>query len=237
MKTIAIMQPYLFPYIGYFQLINEVDRFVVYDDVAFIKGGWINRNYIQVNGRPHLFTVPVSKVSLETKINRIRMSTENNNLDFWKSKFLKKIRLSYSKSRNFSEVMPIIERVLETDSSLLIDWINVSFSLINEYLGISTEIVLSSEGFSNQNLKSEERILDICRIQNAKRYVNPIGGVELYDSEEFRKNGIELRFIRNLSREYDQFGGDFIPNLSIIDVMMFCGKEEILKMLGEFKLE
>jgi hypothetical protein len=233
MKTVAIMQPYLFPYIGYFQLVNEVDAFVLYDDVAFIRRGWINRNYIQSNGKPSLFTIPVSKVPLGEKINTVRVSIDEK----WKLKFLKRITREYSKSANFSKIMPIIQRVVETDSNLLVDWVKSSLSLINEYLGIETEIVISSEVFANQNLKSTERILDICRIMNAERYINPIGGLELYDPGEFRKNGIDLRFIYNQSRSYDQFGSDFIPNLSIIDVMMFCDKVRILKMLKEFKLE
>lgn len=231
MKKVAIMQPYLFPYIGYWQLINAVDEFVVYDDVNFIKGGWINRNNILLNGKAFLFTLPLENSSSYKLIKEIDV-TSNLKL---KEKICKTISAAYSKAPYFSEVFSLIENVLMKDgkvSELVYD----SIIQINNYLGISTKILLSSEINQNRELKSDKRVINIVKNLNGQIYINAIGGQELYSKEEFKKNNIDLYFIKTNKIEYKQFKDEFVPNLSIIDVLMFNSPEDVRELLTKYEL-
>jgi hypothetical protein len=229
---LAIMQPYLFPYIGYFQLMNAVDKFVVYDDVTFIKKGWINRNNILVNGRSHRFTIPLKNASQNVLIKDLELSITEK----WKNGFFNTIKHSYSKAPFFNNTISIIENVINTDSNFILDWHLKSFELIKTYLNIGTKIVKTSSIYNNQELKGQYRIMDICLKERTKFYLNPIGGKELYESGLFHKNGIILNFINSESIRYSQFGNQFIPSLSIIDVMMFNSVEAIKEMLKLYKV-
>ena len=233
---LAIMQPYLFPYIGYFQLIAAVDKFVVYDDVNFIKGGWINRNNILVNKKSNLFTVPLHKSSSFLLINETRI-----NLKFytsWKIKFLRTIEQSYKKALFFNEVYSLIANVLGNYEGDLISKLAVnSIKSVCEYLEIQTEIIPTSEIYNNKILSGQDRVLDICRIENASIYINALGGKELYDKHSFQVKGVQLNFIKTLPVKYKQFIDDFTPWLSIIDVLMFNSVEEISVMLNNYELE
>jgi hypothetical protein len=218
--TIAIMQPYIFPYIGYFQLINAVDKFVIYDDVNFINKGWINRNNILVSGQAHLFTIP-----LKDAVN-----------DPWKKKFLKTLQQSYMKAPNYQKVFLLIEEIVNFEARTIAELTLHALQKICRYMNITTEIVPSSSVYNNTELKAQDRILDICKQEKAVHYINPIGGMELYDKNKFEKEGIKLNFIKSTASPYPQFKNAFVPWLSIIDILMFNDTESVDKLLKEFEL-
>ena len=229
---LAIMQPYIFPYIGYFQLIKAVDKFVLYDDVNFINRGWINRNRILVNGSDSMFTIPLKDASQNKLINEIDVNWDNN----WKGKFLKTIEQAYKKALFYENILPIIEKTVEIQEAQFSKIIENNLRLICEYLEIKTEIISSSTIYQNTDKKAQERILDICLQEKANHYINPIGGLELYDKDVFANENMQMNFIKSKSVEYKQFKNDFVPWLSMIDVLMFNSKEEINKFLDNYEL-
>jgi len=232
MPKIAIMQPYIFPYIGYFQLINAVDKFVVLDDVNYINKGWINRNSILVNGKGNLFTIPLKEASQNKLINEIYISDEPK----WKINFLKTIQQNYKKASHFGIVYPIIEEIVNSINSKISAFNYYAIIKINNYLGIKTEIISTSSMYGNCALKAQNKIIDICKKENATIYINPIGGVELYNREDFTDKNLELFFIKSNDIKYLQFSNDFSPWLSIIDVMMFNSPQTITNFLEQYTL-
>lgn len=229
---IAIMQPYIFPYIGYFQLINAVDKFIIYDDVNFINKGWINRNRILVNGKDCLFTIPLKEASQNKLINSIEVNWDSA----WKSKFLKTIEQSYKKAPYYQQVLPLIEGLLNTEKSIFSEIIFENLTQVCQYLEIKTEIVPSSSIYHNTHLKAQERIIDICVQEKTDTYINPIGGLELYDKAAFQAIGKELFFIKSKAIRYTQFKNEFVPWLSIIDILMFNSPEHISTLLNDYEL-
>ena len=229
---LAIMQPYIFPYIGYFQLIKAVEKFVLYDDVNFINRGWINRNRILVNGSDSMFTIPLKDASQNKLINEIDVNWDSN----WKNKFLKTIEQAYKKAPFYENVLPIIQKTIDVEETQFSKIIENNLILICEYLNIKTEIISSSVIYQNTDKKAQERILDICFQEKANHYINPIGGLELYDKEDFAKENMKMDFIKSLPFEYKQFKNEFVPWLSMIDVLMFNSKEEINKFLDNYEL-
>ncbi len=229
---VAIMQPYFFPYIGYFQLINAVDVFVVYDDVNYIKKGWINRNTILVNESSHLFSVPLQNMSQNKLINEIEISESNK----WKIDFLKTINASYKKAPFYAGVYPVIEKIINFNQPNLALYIQYSIQQLCDYLKINTQFITSSEIIKNNELKGENKILDICVQLGATNYINAIGGKDLYDSAHFSEKNIKLQFIKSEKIEYKQFKNEFIPWLSIIDVLMFNSKSDVVRMLNQYDL-
>jgi hypothetical protein len=229
---IAIMQPYFFPYIGYFQLVNAVDKFIFYDDVAFIKQGWINRNRILLNGKDHLITLKLDGASSFKLINEIEIIQKNGTL-------LKTIIQAYSKAPFFNEFVPLVQEVFDAMNKLSSISKIAEFSVkkVSEYLNLSTIFETSSDVYSTSKLlRKEERIFAICKRNNADTYINPDGGKELYDKRSFRKEGITLFFIKNQISEYTQFKNYFIPGLSIIDVMMFNPPNLVREMICRYEL-
>lgn len=229
---LGIMQPYFFPYIGYWQLINLVDVYVIYDDVNFIKKGWINRNRILCNGKDLMINILLNKVSQNKLINEIYLVDDI----IWKNKLLKTIENNYKKAPYFSHVMPLITEIILNKENNLALYLFYSLVTISTYIGIKTKFLLSSHIDKNNSLKGENKILEICKILNTDTYINAIGGMELYSFDNFINNGINLAFIKTNEITYKQFNKEFVPNLSIIDVMMFNSKEEILKMLNAYTL-
>ena len=225
---IGIMQPYLFPYIGYWQLIHAVDAFVVYDDVNY-KRGWINRNNILLNGERRLFTIKLEGASQCRLINDIAI------LDTF-SGFVKTLRQYYNKTPFFREVMDLLNKIIMFDKSNLAAFIAGSISIIAEYMEIDTKLLMSSDIEKNNSLKGQAKIIDICNILRATEYINAIGGVELYNAAAFKENGVKLKFLKTNFVPYEQFKNEFIPGLSIIDVMMFNSKEKIRDMLKNYEL-
>ena len=233
---LAVMQPYIFPYIGYFQLIQATDVFVFYDDVNFIKGGWIHRNRLLVNNSDILFTVPLLKPSSFRKLNEIEINTKIYKT--WKEKFFRTIKQSYSKAPFYKEVLPLIESVFTSVDSVNIGKLAArSVMEICNYLDIKTQFIFSSERFAeSQNMGRTDRLLYIAKLLKSHTYINTIGGKELYKTEDFIKEEIVLKFIKTGEVVYPQYAHKFIPNLSIIDVLMFNSKEEIQKMLNSYEL-
>ena len=231
-QIIAIMQPYVFPYIGYFQLINAVDKFVVYDDVAFINKGWINRNNVLVGGKASMFTIPLVGASQ----NRLIREIEIDNLAIWGKKFLKTIEQSYKKAPFYQEGIAIVENVFNSTPTNIAELAVSSLKETCQFLKINTEIVKSSTVYNNQDLKAQVRILDICLQEKAAHYINPIGGMAIYDKQLFADNKILLNFIKAKPVIYKQFGQEFIPWLSMIDILMFCSVDEIHEHLNKFEL-
>ncbi|QOG03800.1 WbqC family protein [Flavobacterium sp. MDT1-60] len=229
---VAIMQPYFFPYIGYFQLINAVDTFVIYDDVNFIKKGWINRNNILVNKKQFLFSIDLKGASQNRLINEIEID-ENSH---WKADLLKTIRFAYAKAPFFENVFPIIKNIVEHNEINVSKLIVYSLQKICNFLSIETEILISSDLNKNKYLKSQNKIIEICKKLDATTYINAIGGLTLYDEELFLKNNISLSFIKSNPVNYSQFKEVFIPHLSIIDVMMFNSPERIKDFLNQCEL-
>lgn len=229
MKRVAIMQPYLFPYIGYFQLINLVDDFVIYDDVQYIVRGWINRNNILINNNKNLFTVSLDHSSANKLINEVKIKD-----DFVKLR--KMISISYAKAPYKNEVLNLINEILEYPDNNLARFIGNSLECISVYLGMSTRFLYSSQIPKDNSLKGQYKIMAICKELSATHYVNPIGGVEIYDKEYFDDQGIDLKFIKSDEIDYKQFGGEFVTGLSIIDVMMFNSPDQIKVLLEKFEL-
>lgn len=229
---IAIMQPYFLPYIGYWQLINAVDKFVLLDDVNYINRGWINRNRILVNGKENFITIPLIKVSQNKKINEIEISSDIK----WKKSLVKTIEFNYKKAKYYSEVNEILLSCINCDKSNLTEYINYSLVRISDYLEIKTEFVASSTVYENENLKAEDRIIDICLKERASDYINPIGGTDLYSIEDFKQKNLNLYFLKTMNIEYLQIKNSFVPWLSIIDVLMFNSKYEVKKMLNMYEL-
>lgn len=229
---VGIMQPYFFPYIGYWQLMNEVDVYVIYDDVNFIKGGWINRNRILTNGKPSYFNVQMKGASPFKKINEVEVSDD----PIFKRKLLSTLKMSYSKAPYFSQIYPIIENIINNEESNLAKYLEYSIRSIANYLDMNTKIIVSSNLKKNNELKGKEKVIHICKLLNATDYINAIGGQEMYDYESFEENCIQLSFLKTDDIFYKQYGNDFIPYLSIIDVLMFNSKEQVKEMLNRFEL-
>jgi hypothetical protein len=218
---LAIMQPYLFPYIGYFQLMAAVDRFVVYDDVAFIKGGWINRNCLRQGGQRQLFTLPLKGASPNRRIADTRIDLPQ--LPHWLAGFRRTLAQNYGRAPHFERVQALVDDVFEPPWPTSIATLNLrALRCVAGYLGIDTDIVDSSAGYGNRDLSGQDRVIDICRREGARTYANAIGGRELYDAAAFARHGVALRFLKTGDLRYAQGRGAFVPSLSILDVLMHC---------------
>ena len=226
---VAIMQPYFIPYIGYWQLINMVNTFVIYDDVNFTKGVFVNRNNILHNNTSQLVTLQLIGASQNKKINEI--SVGNNS-----KKILKTIKHNYSKAPYFKETYLLMENMFANNEDNLSKFLGNSLQIISTYLEINTRFLYSSKINNNKSLKAQDKLIEISQLLSATDYINTIGGVELYEKDDFKKAGINLSFIKTTNVEYKQYKNQFVQNLSIIDVMMFNSKEEIREMLTQFKL-
>jgi len=218
---LAIMQPYLFPYIGYFQLI-------IYDNIQFTKKGWINRNRILVNGADTYITLPLKKDSDYLNI-KDRFLSDDWSIE--RKKILNRITESYRKAPQFNFVYPIIESILMYEERNLFSFIFNSIKEIKQYLDIKTPLIISSSIPINHNLKAGNKVIELCKARKATIYINPIGGVELYSKEDFKNDGLELQFLKANNITYPQFKNDFVPFLSIIDVMMFNNKQTVTEYI------
>ena len=227
MKRIAIMQPYVFPYIGYFQLICATDTFVFYDDVNYINRGWINRNRILLNGKEQLFTIPCIEASQNKLIKDVKVLNDKSI-----SKVMTTIITAYKKSPYFADVFPIIEKTLRFDGDIPVSQLAVN-SVINvcEYLHLQRNFKISSEEYDNRELKKADRLIDICHREGISAYINPSGGREIYSKDYYKDKGIALDFLISDKAEYPQFNYAYVSWLSIIDVLMFNSKDKINNVL------
>lgn len=223
------MQPYLFPYLGYYQLVNSVDKFVFYDDVTYIKSGYINRNSILHNGRSQRFTIPVVGASSNKNIRSL-------NFDSNVKKTLKSISFNYQSSPYFSEVYPMIEDLLLQEDRNIANLCAKSIKLVFDYVGKDKDFVFSSDLNYLRTAEPSDKLIEICKRLSCKTYINSIGGHSLYSRDYFNDNGVELFFIKTKKHTYKQGTQEFVPNLSMIDLMMWNSKENLRFLLDQFEL-
>lgn len=231
MTSIAIMQPYFFPYIGYYQLIDQVDIFVILDNVHYIKRGWINRNRILKAQRNIAWlTLPLQKASQNRLINNHVLHASGEQL-------LPSLHQAYCNAPYYKQIFPILEKLLNYPKYDLVTFLQNSLSCVQNLLNIYTKTCLSSSLGLSAELNGQDRILAICKSLQATRYLNLSGGSALYDAEKFFQNEIELCFIKRISVPYQQFTGDFIADLSIIDILMFNSIATVQGMLKKYEME
>jgi hypothetical protein len=231
---LGIMQPYVFPYIGYFQLVRAVDELVFYDDVNYIKNGWINRNRILLNGTDHYITLPCTKASPNRLIREIEINRRNSD----ENKLLKTIYLAYKKAPFFDHIFPLIEGLWQMEMKKISNFAQQSIIQFAKYLEINTEFKSSSESFpETKGMEKADRIIAICKKEQAENYLNVEGGKALYNKKYFMDKGISLHYIKPLPVVYKQFNNKFVPWLSIIDLLMFNDKEKVQVMLDQYELD
>ena len=213
---LAIMQPYFLPYIGYYQLISAVDTFVIYDNIKYSKKSWVNRNRLLVNSEATTFSLPLQKDSDSLDVVERKLAS-----DFNRSKLLNKFRGAYRKAPYFESTYSLLEEIVNYQEDNLFRYIYHSIKKTCAYLGINTEIQISSEIAIDHNLKAKNKVFALCQALGADTYINAIGGAGLYSFGDFRTKGIRLCFLRPHLLDYHQFGGAFVPGLSIVDASMF----------------
>lgn len=230
---LAIMQPYFFPYIGYWQLIHAVDRFMIYDNLNYIRHGWINRNRILINGEPAYITVPLHQSSPYKCIRETVMQSSSA----WCHTLVRKIEITYRRAPYYAEVFPVIEMLILYNTDSLSDYLAHQIQTLAVFMGINTEFVVPSRSYENNDLSGQERVIDICKREGATTYINAPGGQALYDRATFAQNGLDLKFLIPTPVEYKQFGVTHVPWLSIIDVMMFNGVVGTKRLLENYSVE
>lgn len=228
--TLAANQPYFLPYFPYWQLIAAADTFLVSDDYAFMKGSWIPRNRILVNGRIQYFRIEIEDQSCHRFIKDTRLAL------FDVREKLRTLEMAYHKAPNFNDGYALAERILMNPETNLALFLEASIRELCGYMGIETKLLRTSGLPGNCLLRKEKRIFDFCRRMGAERYINAIGGQSLYDKELFRREGIELHFICSEAEPYDQGGFPFVPGLSVIDVIMYNSREAVHERIGQYRL-
>jgi hypothetical protein len=213
---LAIMQPYFLPYVGYWQLMGAVDAFVVYDRIKYTKKGWINRNRMLLNGSDAMFSLPLASGSDQLMVSERTLSSA-----FDRRKLLAQFEGAYRKAPQFDAVQPLLRDVVMCPADNLFDYLWHSIVRIREHLGLNTRLIVSSDVPHDESLKSQDKVLALCGALGATVYVNPIGGVELYDRDAFSLRGITLQFHKARPFDYPQLGAPFVAWLSIVDVLMF----------------
>jgi hypothetical protein len=222
LMRLAIMQPYFLPYIGYFQLIASVDQFIVYDNIKYTKKGWINRNRMLQNGSDVVFSLPLKKDSDSLGVGQRELAA-----DFNRDKLINQFKGAYSKAPHFEETMHLMEKIVRFEGNNLFAYLHHSIIQICNYVGITTDIRVSSSIAIDHTLQGQEKVLALSRATDTKIYINPIGGMELYSKEVFQDKGIELKFIKSRPFEYKQFDESFVPWLSMVDVLMFNPSDRV----------
>ena len=229
---LAIMQPYFLPYLGYFQLMAAADQFVFLDNVNFIKKGWINRNQLLLNGAPHLFTLPLQSASQNKYICDTQITADKK----WVESLQKTIRHAYAKAPHYTAVTDMLSPLLQSDEVMLNVFLADMLTAVARYIGIESEIVRTSRQFDCEDAAGQERIIRICKLLGADHYINPIGGADLYDRDRFDAENIELAFLTPCIKPYLQGSDSFVPNLSILDVLMFNEPRQVNAMLKQAEI-
>lgn len=231
-RRVALMQPYAFPYIGYFQLMAQAHVFVSHDDVAYIKGGWINRNRIADHGRVKWLTLPVRHAPHALPISRRHYALDRDT----PRQILRRLEALYRRAAHFAPTMTLVETILRHEDATVSAFNENALALIAQRIGITTPIRVSSRLAKDEALRGQDRVIDICKRLAATEYINPIGGRRLYDQARFRESGLDLAFLIPAPRSYPIAGLDDREHLSIIDVMMTCDPAEIRAMLSQCRL-
>ena len=231
---VAVMQPYLFPYLGYFQLLNAADTFIFADDVNYIKRGFINRNKILFQEEEQYFTVPCIKVSQNKFINEIKVAVETKG---YPENILLTIKQAYKKAPFLTDVFPMIESIFLSGNDSIATLAASSVESVSKYLEINVDFKYTSVSFSHtKGQERSMRLINITKELGSDSYINPKGGDVLYDKENFMSHGVTLEFLSPQIRPYNQFNDDFVPNLSIIDVLMFNSPEQAKILLEQYEL-
>jgi hypothetical protein len=226
------MQPYWFPYIGYYQLFHAVDKFIFLDDANFIKKGWINRNRINSSGSESFITIPLAKASINRKINTI----DTHDDDRWKKKITNTLVHAYAKAPYYQPVADVVEKSLSNKDDGIVAYASKSVASVLSYLDVPTvEIGYSSE-IESTGLKGQDRIIQICENAECTTYINLSGGMSMYNKDDFEKRGIKLSFLSPVLEEYPQKASSFLPGLSILDVLMMNSPSEVRKFLASYQL-
>lgn len=230
-KTVAMMQPYWFPYLGYFQLIAAADTFVLGDNLQYVHPSWVNRNRVLSAGQPLLFTLPLQKDRSELAINQRQLG---DRADEAVEKLLRTLAMTYSKAPYRDDVLALLQPLLRYSERNLALYLEHSLRQVCAYLQIETPMHVASSlpVDERQVLNKQDRVIKLARHLQAERYLNAIGGTTLYDEDYFTRHGIELRFHRMDELCYTQFKDPFVANLSIIDVMMFNPVSRIRQWLA-----
>ncbi len=227
----AIMQPYFFPYLGYFQLIHAVDTLVFHDDVQFIKGGWIHRNRYLLNGKPRYLTVHLKAFHSADLTKDILHQGVH-------TKSLRAFENAYSKAPYRDAVLQLMSEVLAGESGLIAELAARSITKTSEYLGLKKCFVKSSEEFPQfSGQECTMKLISICNALQSTRYVNLPGGRALYRREDFKAAGIDLHFLDPGLQPYDQGAEPFVASLSILDVMMHNPPGLIRQFLEQYSLD
>jgi hypothetical protein len=227
-KRIAIMQPYFFPYMGYFSLVKNVDQFIFLDDVNFPKKGWVNRNILIINGDPRFFTIPLEGQSQNKLINEIKAI----GIEDFSRKFLKTIELKFRKYPYFQSVFDLISKSIAQENCNISDIAMRSVVLTSNYLGLDTIFSVSSQNFCTHGLFGQDKIIETCRQSGATCYVNAEGGKGLYQQSAFLKCGINLEFDNYSQRACFDFFKDGGHVVSAIGALMKLAPEQIRAKLG-----
>jgi hypothetical protein len=232
---IAIMQPYFFPYLGQFQLIHLTDRFILCDDVQYIRHGWINRNRILTrNGEYQYIIVPLASHSSKTPIKQIQLAEGSR----WKETILRQVTCYRKKAPYFERVYQLLAECLAPDETNITKLNGYCLQAVCEYIGLPFTLEISSElslDYSNVHATGDWA-LRICEQLGATAYFNPPGGIGLYDKEIFHRHNIQLHFVKPVLKPYSQFNNSFLPGLSVIDIMMFNDPSAIKEMLNDYQL-
>lgn len=229
-RRVAVMQPYFFPYLGTYQLAQAVDAFVFYDDAAFIKQGYINRNAILCHGEAQRFSLPVRDIS------SFRPIHAHHYIGPWRP-FLERLRQCYRRAPMFDAVFPLVEAVALDPDENVAHKNALSFTRVFDYLGLARDWSFASRHALPDDLRAQARVLALCAREGATTYVNAAGGRALYQPEAFAAVGVDLRFISNEAAPYEQGGAAFTPNLSMIDLLMHCPPAAVRERLQQFRLE
>jgi hypothetical protein len=227
------MQPYFFPYVGYFQLMAACDLFVVFDEAQYINQGWVNRNRILIDGAAQWITMPVAAASHKLPI----LDREYLFCDRMAIRLPARIAGAYRAAPFFPQTMPLVEDILAFPQPTVAAFNTNLLRRLATCLGIGTPIMRVSQMVKDDSLTgAEQRVIDICSRLGATTYINPAGGRNLYSRDAFAEYGIDLRFLMCMAESYPQLGAPYVPFLSIIDVLMFNDVAAVRNMLGQYKL-
>ena len=236
MKKIAIMQPYFFPYIGYFSLIKHTDEFILFDTPQFMRHGWIERNRILKQGDSWLYIkVPLIKSSRETAIKDVMIDNSQD----WKSKINAQLQIYKKTAPYYHQAQGIADELFSRKYDSITDLNKAALEIVCDYLGISHDIKI----YSHMDIDTipaeapDEWALNICKaLGDVDEYWNPPGGKSFFDRSKYDKAGIALKFHTVAIKEYDQKRTPFEAGLSIMDVIMFNSVDDIHRMLDNYEL-
>ncbi len=221
-RKVVVLQPGYLPWLGFFEQMARCDVFVFYDDVQFDKHSWRNRNRIKSVKGPQWLTVPVKHKGLDKPlIKEIRIDSRAA----WARKHLQSVRTNYSKAGFFDRYFPGLEEVLNRPWKYLVDLDVALVEWICRELGLEREILFSSQlgvGGSRSG-----RLLDICLHLKAATYLSGAAARDYLDTDLFARQGIGVVFQDYAHPVYPQLFGEFIPYLSVLDLLLNAGPESL----------